>query len=62
MWILNQVVKNIDDLVSHLLDLDQLNIGLLNSLVLNLVDLILSLDECLQELWDLSTLKSVVHF
>ena len=59
--IFNQVVQNVDNFESHLLDLNQLNIGLLDSLVLNLIDLVLCLHKSLQELRDLSTLKSVVH-
>ena len=58
--ILNQVIQYVDDLQSHLLDLHQLRVGL-GRFVLKLINLVLGLDECLQELWDLSTLEGVVH-
>jgi hypothetical protein len=58
--ILDQVVKNVDHLKAHLLDLDELLVRFLG-LVLNLIDLLLGLDQGLQELWDLSTFECVVH-
>jgi hypothetical protein len=58
--ILNKIVENIYDFESHLLDLDALRLGFV-VLAIKLINLVLGLNQSLQELWDLSTLESVVH-
>jgi len=60
VWILNQVVENVYDFESHLLDLNAFRFRLV-VFGIKLINLVLSLDECLQQLWDLSTLESVIH-
>lgn len=58
--VLHQIIQYIDDLESHLLHLNQFSVGL-DSLVVNLINLVLRLDQGLQELRDLSAFEGVVH-
>ena len=60
MRFFNQVIENAGNLFFHLLNLNQFGIRF-RFVFLELINFLLGFDQCLQKLWNLSTLQIVVH-